>query len=248
MDSVPKAKNDAKKKTDKKGDPLEIIRRAYDKAVENFNKGIGDEDLLPDEFRVSERYRRLQEVLMTSGCRGSEDPKIRGYLDPKPGMRFLDVGSGANLIVRDLGKWPSTYFGIDISPKLVDASREFAKRNNIKIGGVYIADAAKIPFEDGYFDICAAIGVLEYYDIPYIRRALKEISRVLKPRAKIVVDMPNLNHPEIMTMVEFEGYLGRPRHHLPTNDEFEAELKRSYFIDEIDHSRIMTSYFARSGR
>ena len=113
-----------KKKTNKKGNPLEIIRRAYDRAVENFNKGIEDEDLLPEEFRVSERYRRFQEILM-SGRRGSEDPKIRGYLDPKPGMRFLDVGSGANLIVRNLSKWPSTYFGIDISPKLAELRRSF---------------------------------------------------------------------------------------------------------------------------
>jgi ubiquinone/menaquinone biosynthesis C-methylase UbiE len=236
-----------RKSVGNKENQLETIRRAYDRTVDNFFNGITDEDLLPMEFKTSERYLRFHEILK-SGSPGSADPKIKEYLDPKPGMRFLDVGSAANLIVRDLGKWPSTYYGIDISPKLVDASREFAKRNNIKIGGLYVADAAKIPFEDGYFDICAVIGVLEYYDIPYIRRALEEISRVLKPRAKIVVDMPNLDHPEIMTMVEFEGYLGRPRHHLPTSSEFEAELKRSFFIDEMDRSQIMTGYFAKAGR
>lgn len=226
---------------------LKIISKAYDRSVDRFRRGIKDEDLLPPEFKNSRRYRRLQKALSSAPC-GSDDPKIRGYLNPRRGMKFLDVGSAANLIVKKLHAWPSTYYGVDISPKLIEASREYVRRSKVKIGGLFLADAVDMPFESGFFDICAAIGVLEYFDLPYIRHALKEFRRVLKTNGKIVLDMPNTDHPQVKTMIEFEEYLGRPRHGLPTNEEFEAELRKLFSVEDIDRSKIMAGYFARAAR
>ena len=144
-----------------------------------------------------------------------------------------------------LHEWPSEYYGIDISPRLIKASQNFIKRNNIKIGGLYVAEVAKMPFGNNFFDICAVIGVLEYFDIAYIQKALQELHRVLKPQGKIVVDMPNFDHPDCNTMIELEGFLGRTSESVPSNEEFEAELKKLFSIERID-AQIMTSYFARA--
>lgn len=225
-------------------EPIKIISEAYDKTVDNFNEGIEDEDLLPEEFKNSERYKRLKKII-TSNPSGSADLPIYNYLNPKSGMKFLDVGSCANLICKKLHEWPSEYYGIDISLKLIKASQNFVKHNNIKIGGLYVAEVAKMPFGNNFFDICAVIGVLEYFDITYIKKALKELHRVLKPQGKIVVDMPNFNHPDCITMIELEGYLGRTRKNVPSNEGFEKEFKKLFSMEGVDN-QIMTSYFARA--
>jgi ubiquinone/menaquinone biosynthesis C-methylase UbiE len=232
------------KRLSKTKDHLNVISKAYDKTVDNFNEGIEDEDLLPDDFKNSERYKRFKKII-SSNPNGSEDSQIFNYLNPKSGMKFLDVGSCANLICKKLHEWPSEYYGIDISPKLIKASQNFVKRNNIKIGGLCVAEVAKMPFENNFFDICAVIGVLEYFDTTYIKKSLKELYRVIKSNGKIVVDMPNLEHPDCKTMIKLEGYLGRTRENIPSNEEFETELKKLFSIEKVN-SQIMTSYFARA--
>lgn len=49
-------------------------------------------------------------------------------------------------------------------------------------------------------------------------------------------------------MIEFEEYLGRPRHGLLTNEEYEAELRKLFSVEDIDRSKIMAGYFARAAR
>jgi SAM-dependent methyltransferase len=233
-----------KKNLSKIKDSLEVIRKAYDKTVDNYIAGIKDEDLLPEDFINSERYKRFKKII-ESNPGGREDSQIFNYLNPKKDMKFLDVGSCANLIRKKLYEWPSEYYGIDISPKLIKASKDFVEFNNIKIGGLYIADISNTPFDNNFFDICSIIGVLEYYNLEYIRKSLKELQRILKPNSKIVIDIPNFNHTCCSTMIEMEGYLGRTRNNIPTNEDFETELKRKFTIDRID-SQIMKVYFARS--
>jgi SAM-dependent methyltransferase len=228
----------------KKNLQLRLIRAAYERTADDFLKGIRDEDRLPLAFKRTRRYQRFRRVLRSEAC-GGDDPEIKRFLDPRPGMKFLDIGSGANLITRKLHEWPSEYYGVDISPKLIRVSKEFARRRGLATGGLRVADAADLPFPSRFFDIASAIGVLEYYDLVYIRRALREVHRVLKPQARFVVDMPNLAHPDIQTMIEYEGYLGRPRHSLPTRAEFEVELRKHFVVEGRNDSRIMTGYFVR---
>ncbi|MFB0510160.1 MAG: class I SAM-dependent methyltransferase [bacterium] len=222
---------------------LDITRRAYDKTVDYHKKGINPLAVVPEKFKKSLKFKRFQTTYHSCN---SGQPAIKKYLKPKPGMRFLDVGSSANLANYRLDHWSATYYGIDISPELIKAMKNFVLRENIKIGGLYVADIAKLPFKNNFFDIAAAIGVLEYYDIAYIKKALKELNRVLKPEAKMVLDMPSLRHPDIDTMFEFEKYLGRPRLNIPTRQQFENELKKIFSIDKIDDSNLMIKYFART--
>jgi len=221
------------------------IKKAYDDTVVRYYNGIEDVDLLPDEFKNSIRYSKLKKLLELTSF-NSSNSEIKEYLYPQQGMAFLDVGSCVNLIENKLFKWPSVYFGIDISPNLIEISKKFVERNNINIGGLYVEEVARMPFENDFFNICAVIGVLEYYDIKYIRNSLKELYRVLKPDSRMVIDMPNQNHPDVDTMFEFEEYLGRPRYKLPTNGQFELELKQLFIIDKIDDSTLMKVYFVRS--
>ena len=218
---------------------LGIIQEAYDGTVEDYLNGIKDEDILPEKFMKSSEYKKFikAEHLCNSG-----EIEIKAFLDSQKGMNFLDVGSCANLIGYGLYKWDSTYYGVDISNELLKVTKKFTGENKIEIGGLYAAEASDLPFDNEFFDIAAIIGVLEYYDIEYIEKVLMELHRVIKSGGKIVVDFPNLNHPDVNTMIELENYLGRPRFNLPCIEEFENALDLHFQTVEIDRKNLMIRY------
>ncbi|MBN2379588.1 class I SAM-dependent methyltransferase [candidate division WOR-3 bacterium] len=218
---------------------LERIRKAYDKCVGQYNQGIDPFVSIPAEFRNSSCFTALIEE--GKHC-NTGNPDIRKYLNPKPGMRFLDAGCGAGLTTYKLYTWPSIYYGVDTSSKTIQAIQSFVKSQGIRIGGLHFSDISRIPFPDDYFDIGALIGVLEYYALPYINLVLKELNRVLKPEAKFTLDIPNQAHPLYPAMVQLEEYLDRP--HAPfTRAEFE-ELLRPYFsVRKVNDSKVMINYY-----
>lgn len=222
-------------------DQLEKVRRAYDLTVEQFRQGVYPYEHVPAEIRNTDFFKSTG----NNSRMNSSAPDIREFLCPETGKKFLDAGCSANLVNYGLGSWPSLYFGVDISPKLIKAMKGFAELNRITIGGLYVSEISALPFEAGYFDIAAVIGVLEYCTPDYISQALGELRRVLKPGGRIVLDIPNATHPHAGDMQKLEAYLGRPV--FPhSRDDFEEMLKNLFEIKRTDDSGIMLRYFARS--
>jgi SAM-dependent methyltransferase len=222
-------------------DQLEKIRRAYDLTVEQFRKGLNPLESVPDDIRNTDFFQSFSSIKNLN----SSAADIKIYLSPEKGMKFLDAGCSANLANYNLGEWPSVYYGVDISPALIEAMKGYAKVNNIPVGGLYISDISSLLFENSYFDIAAVIGVLEYCTLDYILQALWELHRVLKPDAKAVIDIPNSEHPHAADMQRLETCLGRPNFIHP-RPEFEHLLKSLFKIDSIDNSQVMLKYFVRS--
>lgn len=220
-------------------DRLQTIAKAYDATVDEYDQGIDDEDKLPEDFKKSAEYLELQQLGASSGM-----SEIKEFLQPREGMKFLDVGSCANLFTYRLDQWGSLYYGVDISPKLVERMKGFAKRNKLHIGGMFVADMAKLPFEDDFFDIAAVIGVLEYYDLPYMENAFAELSRVLKRNSKVVLDVLNTRHKLTDTMMKTETYKGRsyPKK-VPSNEEVESALDENFTVEKADVSGPMATYY-----
>jgi ubiquinone/menaquinone biosynthesis C-methylase UbiE len=219
---------------------LQTIRFAYDQTVEDYFNDIHEIDLLPEEFKQSPAFRRFQSIAQECN---SGAPEIYDFLYPTSGMHFLDIGSCANLMGYELHRWPSVYFGLDISFRLIQVTQMFAEENRFAIGGLCVAEASQIPFEDAYFEIASVIGVLEYYDLDYATAVLKELYRILKDGGKAVIDFPNLEHPEFETMIQYEAYLGRPRFNLPTYQDFEMRLRSCFKLVEVDRESLMIQYY-----
>lgn len=223
---------------------IAILSRAYDQDVDDYNQGVDPMARVPEDFKKSERFKQFQEY--SGGIdTGSNANDIKVYLKPKKGMKFLDIGCCANLVNYRLDKWGSAYYGVDISPKLIKAMKSFAEKNDINIGGLFVAEAVELPFEDNHFDIAASIGVLEYFDVPYIKRALKEMHRVLKPNARAVVDMANTDHPDTPIMNELEEHLGRPKVNIKRED-FEEVLNKYFEIVKADTANVMAKYYLKN--
>lgn len=226
------------------GEQVEKIRRAYDLTVEQYNKGIDPLDEVPDDFKNSPDFMAFMKDAHPAIV-GSNAPANREYLKPKKGMAFLDAGCGANLSAYEFHKWPSTFYGVDISSALIDAMKTFAAKNKIQTGGLYVAEIIDMPFDDNFFDIALSIGVLEYYPLEYTRRALEEMHRVLKPSTKLVVDIANLSHPHVHIMFKLEKYLKRPN--IPkSREDFEKILRPLFLVDKVDDSKVMLKYFVHN--
>jgi len=107
---------------------LDRIRKAYDLTVEQYRSGIEALDNIPEKIKNSPFFKSLS---ADSDLINSSAIDIKKYLAPEPGMRFLDAGCCANLANYRLDKWPSTYYGFDISPALINAMRDFDWRLQI---------------------------------------------------------------------------------------------------------------------
>ena len=100
---------------------------------------------------------------------------------------ILDVGCGRGFLLKKLSEKsePGTkFFGIDISPKLV----EIAKSNNPE-ATLEIGDAEKMRFADATFDFVFMTEALEH--MQDFSKSLSEVMRVLKPGGIFIVTIPN---------------------------------------------------------
>ena len=215
-----------------------LIRKAYDRTVEQYMKGVDPLDSVPDDIANLPGYVEIT----NNNDLSSGAPDIKDYLQPEKGMRYLDAGCCANLVIHRLDQWPSLYYGVDISPALISAMKVFADKHGISIGALHVTDVANLPFDDAFFDIASLIGVLEYCTIEYTESALVELRRVLRSHARMVLDIPNLQHPHVQTMFKMEEYLGRPN--IPKSRKaFERLLNRFFVTDRVEDSRVMLKYF-----
>jgi ubiquinone/menaquinone biosynthesis C-methylase UbiE len=223
---------------------FEKIQKAYNATVRDFLAGIGPMDSVPDKFKNSKAFKAfLKET--DPEVTGSSAPDIKAFLQPSPGEKCLDAGCCANLATKRFDKWPSIYFGIDISPDLIRAMSKFVYEANLKIGGLVIAEIKNIPFPDNFFDLAMVIGVFEYVSMDYAAESLKELHRVLSPGARIVLDLPNLSHPHVKTMFQLEEYLQRPN--IPkSREEFESYLNPLFSIEKTKEKYVMQKYFVRT--
>lgn len=110
---------------------------------------------------------------------------ILSSLKITPGKKILDIACGWGEVLALAKEKGLEVFGIDISKHAIKLARE-----RIGGGNLQVAQAEKLPFKDNTFDYIVCIGSLEHFDSP--EKALKEISRVIKPNGRILIRVPNL--------------------------------------------------------
>lgn len=108
-----------------------------------------------------------------------------------PGLRILDVGCGTGQSLRIYRERAGLYVGIDLS---LGALRRAAGR--FGAASWMQADALRLPFRDGSFDVVAFSSVLHH--IGHRGAALGEARRVLSPGGWAFAFDPNLLHPAML--------------------------------------------------
>ncbi|TME55655.1 MAG: class I SAM-dependent methyltransferase [Chloroflexi bacterium] len=93
---------------------------------------------------------------------------------PAPGRLTLDIGCGEGRVARDLKSLGHNVVAVDVSPTMV----RLAKAADPSMQ-VIVADAAHLPFDDGFADL--AVAFMSLHDMDDLSAAVGETSRVLGP-------------------------------------------------------------------
>lgn len=117
-----------------------------------------------------------------------QDPgRYYAFLEPKPGKRILDVGSGTGALLHPLvplvqpeGK----VVGVDISQTMVDEATKRASESGLPLEFQKM-DATALGFEDDSFD--ASLASIVFQHLPDPETALSEMVRVTKPGGIVTI-------------------------------------------------------------
>jgi ubiquinone/menaquinone biosynthesis C-methylase UbiE len=137
-------------------------------------------------------FPHIYDLLLRILTRGREQQYRKDVLDlagVAPGHRVLDIGcgTGTQAIAIDRRVRPGgSVIGVDISENMLTVARRKARRAGV---GILFqdADAARLPFEDGLFDIVTITTVMHM--VPPDRRqlCLDEVSRVLRRGGRLLI-------------------------------------------------------------
>jgi ubiquinone/menaquinone biosynthesis C-methylase UbiE len=105
-----------------------------------------------------------------------------------PGMQVLDVACGTGEWLHVLADRGCVPHGTDISGKAIDVCRL-----RMPGGDFHTGAAETLPYPDDTFDLVTCLGSLEHFlDQP---GALREMQRVSRPRARLLILVPNAGFP-----------------------------------------------------
>ena len=139
---------------------------------------------------MAEGYDRWYETPVGAAVDRMEKRSFLRLLQPKPGERLLEVGSGTGhwaLWFRSLGLRVT---GLEIAPEMVSVARRKVGEGGIGEGIHFLrGNGGALPFRDGSFDISAAVTTLEF--VPEVLMVLDEMWRCTRAGGRTVVGVLN---------------------------------------------------------
>ena len=156
-----------KRLSDRQAAKLEFLKEPMDDYYQHPLIGI------PSRIRVKAIFKELGDI---------------------SGKKLLDVGCEAGYITIKLAQKGAFVTGIDLIAEPIKTLRRELKgesgkiRNRIKLK---VADATKLPFTAGSFDIILATEVIEH--ITKLNRFVENAAKVLKPGGILLITFPNEN-------------------------------------------------------
>ncbi len=160
----------------------------------------------------------------------------------RPGMRVLDIGCGRGEIVHRSWLRGALAWGIDYAAAAIEIAREtLAPQVPDGRAAVARADAKKLPYRDGAFDLAFMLDIVEHLHPAELDEALREAHRVLAPGGILFVHTaPNLwyyrfGYPPFRLLRRLQGHtLPRnpkdrfPSHHqVHVNEQSVLSLRRA---------------------
>ncbi len=145
--------------------------------------------------KTQDFYDRIADVhnlaMKVNGYRQSVEKYLRSLnLNIGPESLVLDAGSGTGIVslgFSDTGFRPKAAVALDLSLNSLQIARDQFKKQKKKGAKPAVpvqGNVLELPFADETFDLVLTCGVLEYVSLD---AGLREIARVLKPGAKLVL-------------------------------------------------------------
>lgn len=133
---------------------------------------------------LAEGYDRVGAV-MSFG----QDPRWRralvDFIDPRAGMRVLDVATGTGMVAFALAARGAEVVGLDQSEAMLGGAQARLERTPELAGRLsfVLGEAESLPFDDGEFDAVSFTYLLRYVEDR--TATMRELARVLRPGGRI---------------------------------------------------------------
>jgi len=141
------------------------------------------EELIKDKDKFNYYFANMKYYAITASSEKYKTDWLENYCS-SPDLKVLDFacGSGENGIYA--ATCGAEVVGIDISPEGVENATNNAEKFNMSESCKFIEmDGEEMSFEDNSFDVGVEYGALHHVDID---KALSELSRVIKPKGKMM--------------------------------------------------------------
>jgi len=138
----------------------------------------------------------------------AEHPVVEQLLDEVAAGRALDAACGTGRHAKHLARRHETY-GIDASPEMLAVAKAAVPNATFQTG-----DLEHLPFDDDFFDV--AVCALALCHLRDLTTAVREIARVCRPGAKIVLTDPHPTGVSIISHLfvpDTDGRLGFVRNY-----------------------------------
>jgi SAM-dependent methyltransferase len=110
-------------------------------------------------------------------------PEAAGFAQTK-GLRVLEIGCGLGTDGAQFARAGAVYTGVDLTEAAIELARRRFELENLP-GEFRVADAERLDFADGSFDLVYSHGVLHH--TPDTAAAVREVHRVLRPGGRAIV-------------------------------------------------------------
>lgn len=155
------------------------------------------------------------------------------FMDRLVGGKLLDVGCSGGLALYLAGKFDivTELHGVDICKDTVEITRKRLVCYGNKIVSIEVGIAENLPKETGYFDCVICGETLEH--VTDDKRAVAEISRVIKTGGILLVSVPK------------EGHLSKEHIRLYTKEKLRELISKEHFniIEESEMRASISGYY-----
>src|SRR3989344_4924805 len=176
--------------------------------------------------------------------KNNSDPKVIEFVEKSKG-KLLDLGCGAG---RNFAKTNAERYALDFSQDMIKYAEKKAKEKGLKNTHFFVSDITKkLPFEENTFKNVICIATLHCIKGKANRtKTLKEISRVLKPKGKLLIKVWNRNNIRFggkkERMIKWTDK-GERYYYFYTADELEKEvLSVGLKIKKLEHKNKRTGF------
>ena len=172
---------------------LETTRNIYREAAENPTVGLCCTTTPVWQFPGLDIPVKMQQ--MNYGCGSTVHP---GDLANNPKILYVGVGGGMELLqFAYFSRQKNGVIGVDVVDEMIGACKENfteAEKLNPWFRSEFVelrkGDALKLPVEDESIDVAAQNCLFNIFKQEELKRALREMYRVLKPRGRLVMSDP----------------------------------------------------------
>lgn len=151
----------------------------------------------PERFFEQYRTPPLKLVSLVNLFLHARRRKVLELIGDVSGKRVLDVGCGSGVFIVELTKRGAYVVGVDYSNKMLEEAKRQLSFFKVPKSRYTVknADATKLPFKNGEFDVILATGLTDYLSDQQNKLFIKEAKRVLAKNGKLIVSFPVAESP-----------------------------------------------------